>query len=66
MGHSTTQTALIYPHVENGRNQMIPDGMGKLAEAALKKEDPPGSGTSRARKTNQPGKQSRPGAGIHP
>ncbi|WP_051864915.1 tyrosine-type recombinase/integrase [Streptosporangium roseum] len=45
MGHSTTRAALIYLHTENGRDQMIADGMGKLAEAALKKEDPSGSGT---------------------
>ncbi|MFF5109157.1 tyrosine-type recombinase/integrase [Streptosporangium sp. NPDC000509] len=45
MGHSTTRAALIYLHTENGRDQMIADGMGKLAEAALKKEDPPASGT---------------------
>ncbi|MFD8558340.1 hypothetical protein ACFV1N_13760 [Streptosporangium canum] len=36
----TTRAALIYLHTENGRDQMIADGMGKLAEAALKKEDP--------------------------
>ncbi|MEV4189398.1 hypothetical protein AB0J28_48990, partial [Streptosporangium canum] len=41
----TTRAALIYLHTENGRDQMIADGMGKLAEAALKKEDPSGSGT---------------------
>ncbi|MFI6882844.1 tyrosine-type recombinase/integrase [Streptosporangium canum] len=45
MGHSTTRAALVYLHTENGRDQMIADGMGKLAEAALKKEDPQGSGT---------------------
>ncbi|MEU4833310.1 site-specific integrase [Streptosporangium sp. NPDC023615] len=45
MGHSTTRAALIYLHTENGRDQMIADGMGKLAEAVLKKEDPPASGT---------------------
>ncbi|MEU4834325.1 hypothetical protein [Streptosporangium sp. NPDC023615] len=45
MGHLTTRAALIYLHTENGRGQMIADGMGKLAEAALKKEDPPASGT---------------------
>ncbi len=45
MGHSTTRAALIYPHTENGRDQVIADGMGKLAEAVLKKEDPSGSGT---------------------
>lgn len=45
MGHSTTRAALIYLHTENGRDQMIADGMGKLAEAALRKEDPPRSGT---------------------
>ncbi|MEU8035484.1 tyrosine-type recombinase/integrase [Streptosporangium sp. NPDC049078] len=45
MGHSTTRAALIYLHTENGRDQMIADGMGKLAEAALKKEAPPRSGT---------------------
>ncbi|MFD8531359.1 tyrosine-type recombinase/integrase [Streptosporangium canum] len=45
MGHSTTRAALIYLHTENGRDQMIADGMGRLAEAALKKEDPQGSGT---------------------
>ena len=30
MGHSTTRAALIYLHTENGRDQMIADGMGKL------------------------------------
>jgi hypothetical protein len=41
----TRRAELIYLHTENGRDQMIADGMGKLAEAAFKKEDPPGSGT---------------------
>ncbi|GAA3846826.1 hypothetical protein GCM10022226_83080 [Sphaerisporangium flaviroseum] len=35
---------VIYLHTENGRDQMIADGMGRLAEAALKKEDPLRSG----------------------
>ncbi|MET8382894.1 hypothetical protein ABZV14_07810 [Streptosporangium canum] len=41
----TMRAALIYLHTENGRDQMIADGMGRLAEAALKKENPQGSGT---------------------
>ncbi|MGS2646801.1 hypothetical protein [Streptosporangium sp. LJ11] len=45
----TTWAALIYLHTENGRDQMIADGTGKLAEAVLKKEDPPASGTHLAR-----------------
>ncbi|WP_420823602.1 tyrosine-type recombinase/integrase [Streptosporangium subroseum] len=37
MGHSTTRAALIYLHTENGRDQMIADGMGGLADEALRK-----------------------------
>ena len=46
MGHSTTRAALIYLHTENGRDQMIADGMGRLADEALRKsQDQEGSGT---------------------
>ncbi|GIH91181.1 tyrosine-type recombinase/integrase [Planobispora siamensis] len=45
MGHSTTRAALIYLHTENDRDRKIADGMGKLAEDALKDEDQEGSGT---------------------
>jgi hypothetical protein len=42
----TTRTALIYLHTENGRDQMIADGMGRLADEALRKsQDREGSGT---------------------
>ncbi|MFF0243402.1 tyrosine-type recombinase/integrase [Streptosporangium sandarakinum] len=45
MGHSTTRAALIYLHTESERDRKIADGMGRLAEEALKNEDQQGSGT---------------------
>jgi hypothetical protein len=40
----TTRAALIYLHTENGRDQMIADGMGRLADEALRKtQDQEGS-----------------------
>ncbi|WP_449062397.1 tyrosine-type recombinase/integrase [Planomonospora algeriensis] len=45
MGHSTTRAALIYLHTEGERDRKIADGMGRLAEEALKGEDQEGSGT---------------------
>ncbi|MBG0813790.1 site-specific integrase [Planomonospora sp. ID82291] len=45
MGHSTTRAALIYLHTESERDRKIADGMGRLAEEALKDEDQEGSGT---------------------
>lgn len=35
MGHSTTRAALIYQHQAKGRDQIIADALGKLAEAEL-------------------------------
>ncbi|MGV9597151.1 tyrosine-type recombinase/integrase [Streptosporangium sandarakinum] len=45
MGHSTTRAALIYLHTESERDRKIADGMGRLAEEALKNEDQQGSDT---------------------
>lgn len=42
MGHSTTRAALIYLHTESGRDRVIADSMGRLAEEALNEG---GSGT---------------------
>ncbi|MBB6350218.1 integrase [Nonomuraea muscovyensis] len=50
MGHSTTRAALIYQHTAVERDRAIADALGKLAEQALSKQDPIGSGTQRARK----------------
>lgn len=49
MGHSTTRAALIYQHRAAGRDQLIADAMGKLAETELLARDDP-TGTQRARK----------------
>ncbi|GGO28938.1 putative prophage phiRv2 integrase [Microbispora rosea subsp. aerata] len=45
MGHSTTRAALIYQHTAMERDRAIADALGKLAEEALSKQDPDGSGT---------------------
>ncbi|MEV4059513.1 tyrosine-type recombinase/integrase [Nonomuraea dietziae] len=45
MGHSTTRAALIYQHTAMERDRAIADALGKLAEGALKNQDPEGSGT---------------------
>ncbi|WP_219516815.1 tyrosine-type recombinase/integrase [Nonomuraea ceibae] len=52
MGHSSTRAALIYQHTAMERDRAIADALGKLAEEALKPEepepeeqDPDGSGT---------------------
>lgn len=45
MGHSTTRAALIYQHTAMERDRAIADALGRLAEEALKKQDPDGSGT---------------------
>lgn len=44
------RAALIYQHTAMERDRAIADALGKLAEEALKKQDPSGSGTQRARK----------------
>ncbi|MEV7969762.1 hypothetical protein AB0O34_27850 [Sphaerisporangium sp. NPDC088356] len=44
MGHSTTRAALIYLHTEDGRDRVIADGMGRLAEEAMRKAEENGSG----------------------
>ncbi|MEV7805155.1 tyrosine-type recombinase/integrase [Microbispora sp. NPDC088329] len=45
MGHSTTRAALIYQHTAMERDRAVADALGKLAEEALGKQDPDGSGT---------------------
>ncbi|WP_217708827.1 tyrosine-type recombinase/integrase [Nonomuraea rhodomycinica] len=45
MSHSTTRAALIYQHTAMERDRAIADALGRLAEEALKKQDPDGSGT---------------------
>ncbi|MFG1861910.1 tyrosine-type recombinase/integrase [Microbispora bryophytorum] len=45
MGHSTTWAALIFQHTVMERDRAIADALGKLAEEALNKQDPDGSGT---------------------
>ncbi|MFI6921969.1 tyrosine-type recombinase/integrase [Nonomuraea spiralis] len=40
MGHSSTRAALIYQHTALERDRAIADALGKLAEEALKPEDP--------------------------
>ncbi|MEV4105535.1 site-specific integrase [Nonomuraea sp. NPDC049649] len=45
MGHSSTRAALIYQHTAMERDRAIADALGKLAEEALKDQDPNGSGT---------------------
>ncbi|GAA2776370.1 hypothetical protein [Nonomuraea dietziae] len=45
MGHSTTRAALIYEHTAMERDRAIADVLGKLAEEALKDQDPEGSST---------------------
>ena len=44
MGHSSPRAALIYQHRTMRRDKIIADGMGKRAQAELKR-----SGTQRAR-----------------
>ncbi|MEU4331206.1 tyrosine-type recombinase/integrase [Nonomuraea dietziae] len=44
-GHSSTRAALIYQHTAMERDRAIADALGKLAEEALKDQDPDGSGT---------------------
>lgn len=41
----TTRAALIYQHTAMERDRAIADALGKLAEEALSKQDPDGSGT---------------------
>uniref|UniRef100_A0A1V0AAB8 Tyr recombinase domain-containing protein n=1 Tax=[Actinomadura] parvosata subsp. kistnae TaxID=1909395 RepID=A0A1V0AAB8_9ACTN len=40
MGHSSTRAALIYQHTAMERDRAIADALGKLAEEALKPEEP--------------------------
>ncbi|MFC5820548.1 tyrosine-type recombinase/integrase [Nonomuraea harbinensis] len=40
MGHSSTRAALIYQHTAMERDRSIADALGKLAEEALKPEEP--------------------------
>lgn len=45
MGHSSTRAALIYQHTAIERDRAIADDLGKLAEEAMKNQDPERSGT---------------------
>ncbi|MFG2075395.1 hypothetical protein [Nonomuraea maritima] len=40
MGRSSTRAALIYQHSAMERDRVIADALGKLAEEALKEQDP--------------------------
>lgn len=52
MGHSSTRAAQIYQHRAAGRDQLIADALGKLAEAELSRSDQR-TGTQRARDGEQ-------------
>ncbi|MGI5284441.1 hypothetical protein ACQEVF_14005 [Nonomuraea polychroma] len=40
MGHSSTRAVLIYQHTAMERDRAIADALGKLAEEALKPDEP--------------------------
>ncbi len=54
MGHSTTRAAVIYQHKAAGRDQLIADALGKLAEPELGRIGT-ATGTQRARKPKEAG-----------